>query len=101
MESAEAALANRHGRPFIKSVRTFVSALKQIPDAGPSDYSHQRLARIRDLAERVITEIDDRLEDADDSPRIQQELATTVYTIRRTLEEINSCERHFLGATLS
>jgi hypothetical protein len=98
---AEAALANRHGRPFIKSVRTFVSALKAIPDTGPSEYTHENLGRIRDLAERVIAEIDDRLEDADDPPRVQQELATTVYTIRKALEEVNRWERHYRGVTRS
>jgi hypothetical protein len=98
LKAADAALTNRHGRPFISAVRTFVTALQRVPDAGPSEYSHDQLATIRDLGERVVTEIDDRLDDADDSPRLQREMARAVYTIRRTLEEIHWWERHLLHA---
>jgi hypothetical protein len=89
-----ATLANRHGRPFVTSVRAFVTALR-CPDARPTDFSHGQLAATRDLAEMVIAEIEDRLEDDDDHPRIQRELARTICTIRRLLEERHPPERHF------
>jgi hypothetical protein len=97
VRAGTAALANRHGRPFLSSIRSFVTALRRVPDAGPSEYSHEQLATIRDLAERVVAEIEDRLEDDDDHPPIQRELARTIYAIRRTLEEMHRWECHFSG----
>ena len=96
--AAEIALVDRRGRGFIKAVRTFVTALQRVPQGGPLDHSHEQLVTIRDLSERVAIEIDDRIDDADDSDRIQQELARTVETIRRTVEAIHVLERHLLQA---
>ena len=48
-------------------------------------------------AERVIAEIEDRLEDADDQPRVERELASAIYAIRRTREDVHRWQRHFLG----
>ena len=98
LKAGHAALSNRHGRPFITSIRTFVAALQRIPDGGPSDYQHDQLAAIRDLGEQLLAEIEDRLEDADDRPKVQRELADAVYAIRRALEEVHRWERHFLRA---
>jgi hypothetical protein len=95
-QSAEAALANRHGRSFIKAVRAFVAGLGLLPDAAPTECSRDTLMNIRDLANRVVDEIEDRLEDDDDSLATQRELAGAIYRIRRTLEEIDLWERHFL-----
>jgi hypothetical protein len=97
LNAGHAAIANRHGRPFIRSIRAFVAALKRVPDGGPSDYQHEQLVAIRDLGERVIAEIEDRLEDADDRPQIQRELAEAIYSIRRAVENIYRWERHFLS----
>ena len=92
-----AAIYNRHGRPFIRSIRAFVAALKRAQDGGPSDYQHEQLVAIRDLGERVIAAIEDWLEGADDRPQIQRELAEAVYSIRRAIEDINRRERHRLS----
>jgi hypothetical protein len=100
-QAAEIVLTNRRDRAFIKAVRTFGKALEQIQDAGPLEYSHQQLVTIRDLGERVAIEIDDRIDDADDSDRIQQELTRTVSTIRRTVSELHAWERQSLPASAS
>jgi hypothetical protein len=94
--AAHVTVANRHGRPFLKALRTFVAFLRRVPDGGPSEFSSDQLMVIRDLAGSVVDEIEDRLEDGDDSRAIQQELARSVYAIRDTLEEIYRWERHFL-----
>ena len=91
------ALTDRHGRPFLNAVRTFVTALQRIPEGAATEYSHEQLAVVRDLAERVIAEIEDRLEDADDQPHVELELASAIYAIRRTLEDVHHWQRHFLG----
>jgi hypothetical protein len=93
--AANAAVGNRHGRPFLKALRTFVGLLRRVPDGGPSEFSNEQLMVIRQLAGSVVDEIEDRLEDADDSKAIQQELARSVYAIRDTVEEIYRWERHF------
>jgi hypothetical protein len=94
--AANAAVANRHGRPFLSALRNFVALLRRVPDGGPSEFSSDQLMVIRQLAGSVVDEIEDRLEDADDSKAIQQELARSVYAISDTLEEIYRWERHFL-----
>ena len=94
-DSAQAALRNPRG-PFIEAVRSFAADLRAIPDAEPSEYSHEELGRICDLAECILLEIEDRLEDANTSPRAKQELARTVEAMRRTLEAIHQREQHFL-----
>jgi len=98
LKAADTAMWNRHGHRFITAVRTFVTALKRMPDAGPREYSHEQLDAIRGLADRVAIAIDDRLEDDDDSQHVQQELAGMVYAIRQAVEEIHLWERHFLRA---
>ena len=75
LNAGHAAISNRHGRFFIRSIQAFVAALKRVPESGPSDYEHERLVAIRDLGEHVIAEIDDRLEEADDRPQIAQTTA--------------------------
>ena len=98
LTAANAALKNRHGRPFLMAVRAFVTALRRVPDGASTEYSREQLAAFRDLAERVVAEIEDRLEDADDSPRAERELAGAIYAIRRALEDVHRWERHLLGA---
>jgi hypothetical protein len=96
--AAERVLKSGPGRPLVQAVQEFVTKLEALPDAGPSEHTREELVLTRDLAECVVTEIENRIGGGNGAPRMEQELAGAVYAIRRALEGIHRWERHFLDA---
>ena len=86
------------GRSFDHRVIEFTRLLATVPDSSPSEITTADLDILRELAERVIREIESRLEVHDDRQAVQSDLAEAVYRIRGGLEEMDRWRRHFLSA---
>lgn len=84
------------GRAFRRFTREFVDALARVPDYPAADFSPLEIEQLSSTAERVIAAIERRLEAEDDSSSVKQELAETIYDVRRNLEEIGRWRRHHL-----
>ena len=95
MDIAQTVFKTQIGRQFHHAVREFVHVLRTVPDCGPAEISGGGIQVLRHLAERVIEQIERRLESGEDRPSLQQELATAVYDIRSALEEVDRWQRHY------
>ncbi len=93
---AQAVLNASRPRPFLKAVRAFTAVLDDVPNSAVSEWSPQTLAALRTAAEAVVDAIEQQIADAE-AGSFQRELAAAVYEVRRSLEEIDKWERHYLG----
>jgi len=95
IDIAQTVFDTKLGRQFHRAVREFVHVLRTVSDCGPAEISGGAIQVLRHLAERVIEQIEHRLESSTDRPSLQQELATAVYDIRSALEEIDQWQRQW------
>ena len=77
-------------------MREFVGALAHVPDFPAAEFTTLEIEHLSATAEQVIEAIERRLENSRDRVATQQELAESVYEIRRELEEITRWRRHYL-----
>lgn len=84
------------GKSFQKLAREFVNALAEVPDLPAAEFTAVEIEQLSSTADHVIAMIERRIEAATDRPALQQDLASTIYDIRRRLEEISRWRRHFL-----
>ncbi len=96
MELAQAVATTKRHRPFVKAVHEFSSFLRSVPNSNPSDWSHESIKQLGDMADRVVEAIE-RQVSISDSTVDQRDLVERIYGIRTSLEEINRWERRFLG----
>ena len=95
-EAAHGLSPDVSGKTFQKLTREFVSALAQVPDWPAADFTPVEIEQLSTTADDVIAMIEQRIEAGADRPAVQQDLAATIYDIRRNLEEISRWRRHFL-----
>jgi hypothetical protein len=95
-EAAHSLFPDAASRAFLKSVRDFVAALSRVPDYPAGTFSPVEIAQLSSTSERVIGSIETRIESRQDPSGIQQQLAESIYDVRRELEEIGRWRRHFL-----
>jgi hypothetical protein len=91
----EEVAAARGGRSIDHAVIEFTRLLATVPDSSASGMTSADLDRIGELAERVIHEIEGRLDGHNDPQAIQIDLAKAVYEIRVALEAIHRWRSHF------
>jgi hypothetical protein len=96
ISAAAEGLSSASGRTFLKLMREFVAALAHVPDFPAAEFSTLEIEQLSATAEQVIEAIERRLENNRDKVATQQELAESVYEIRRELEEITRWRRHYL-----
>jgi hypothetical protein len=93
----EAIGAAERGRTFDHKVIEFTRLLGTIPDLAAREVTLDDIDALRRLSERVIEQIELRLEFRDDRQAIQRDLADAIYRIRSGLEEMDRWSRHYLG----
>jgi len=96
ISAAAEGLSSASGRTFLKLMREFVGALAHVPDFPAAEFTALEIEQLSATAEQVIEAIERRLENSKDRVATQQELAESVYEIRRELEEITRRRRHYL-----
>lgn len=94
VELAQTIVTAKHSHPFEKALEEFVQVLGSIPDHPASAFADDTIATLRDLAEQVIAQIEERVARAEDSSHVQQQLVEGVYDIRRVLEDIYRWRQH-------
>ena len=85
----------RRGGAFVADVERFVAYLGAMPDNGVSDITESVVASVRREADRIVDCIESRLELSGDRSSVQQKLASSVYDIRRNMEQVELWFRHF------
>jgi len=93
--AAAAVLAERGSRRLGRDVHAFIDLIATVPDHAPGEVSRESLNALRALAEEVISRIEDYLAQTDGRPRQAQELASSIYEIRKTLERVHYWEKHY------
>ena len=83
------------GKAFEASVQQFTDAVATIPDYHHAGMSQEQFDAINGLAEQVIESIERRLYDGDDRESLRQEMAQSVYAIRKAQENVFQWRRHF------
>jgi len=78
-----------------RAITNFIAGLRTIPDGPHDQASSDQIVALQSLAERVIERIEDRLSEASDRAGVQLGLAESVYSIRRSLEEVEYWRRHY------
>jgi hypothetical protein len=96
ISAAAEGLSSASGRTFLKLLRDFVGALAHVPDFPAAEFTPLEIEQLSATAEGVIEAIERRIEDGKDKVATQQELAESVYEIRRELEEIAHWRRHYV-----
>ena len=85
----------RRGGAFVAGVERFVAFLGTIPDNKFSDVTESVVVTLRREADRLVDCIENRLELSGDRSSVQQKLASSVYDIRRNMEQIELWLRHY------
>ena len=87
----------RRGGAFVAGVERFVAFLGTIPDNKFSDVTESVVVTLRREADRLVDCIESRLELSGDRSSVQQKLASSVYDIRRNMEQVELWLRHYRG----
>jgi hypothetical protein len=90
----ELRLEAHHGA-FIEKLARVVTALGAIPDLAPGDVAADDIVRLRQLAEETIDAVERRIDSAGENNKVQQQLAGTIYEIRRRMEAVETWFHHF------
>jgi len=85
----------RRGGAFVAGVERFVAFLGTIPDNKFSDVTESVVVTLRREADRLVDCIENRLELSGDRSSVQQKLASSVYDIRRNMEQVELWRRHY------
>jgi hypothetical protein len=97
VEHSSAVAAATRGKAFEARVQQFTGALATIPDYPHAQMSQDHFDMVNRLAEQVIESIEGRLYDGDDGESLKQEMARSVYAIRKAQEEVFRWRKHFGG----
>jgi len=84
-------------RPFKHAVSDFIRVLGAVPDEGGSTISGDGGHILQSLGEDVIDYIEQRVTDTRHASDAQA-LVSSVYEIRRLLEEVNRFRQHYATA---
>jgi hypothetical protein len=96
----EAVRQARHHRALEYEAAAFTRLLATVPDHhAPGALGMDAIARLRELAESVIVEIERCVRSRQSSDAAQVHLVSWVYDIRRELEEIDRWSRHYFGTS--
>ena len=77
-----------HHRAFTKKLAHIVSQLGALTDAAPLGFGQDGMLRLRQLADETVDAVERRIDSGSDSDESQQQLAGTIYEIRRRMETI-------------
>ena len=99
MSELDTAAQELRGEPspgaFKRKLAHIVGILGTIPDSSPLHFTKDDLIRLRELAEETVEAVERRIESGGDDEKAQQQLAGTVYEIRRRMEAVEIWFRHF------
>jgi hypothetical protein len=82
------------GGAFVADVERFVAYLGAMPDHKVSDITEAAVATVRREADRIVDCIEKRLEGGGDRSSVKQKLASSIYDVRRNMEQIDMWLRH-------
>ena len=88
----ELRLEPHHGA-FTHKLAHVVSALGG-PDSPPQGFTTDEMVRLRELADEIVDAIERRIDTGGDGEPAQQQLAGTIYEVRRRMEVIELWFRH-------
>lgn len=83
----------RLGITFERAVMGFIRLLASVPDPRSSPLTTDEMLSLRAVAERVVEQIESRLDGHRDRTSVKHELAGAVYRIRRETEAIDLWHR--------
>jgi hypothetical protein len=73
---------------FTHKLAHVVTALGELPDSPPQGFTTEAMVRLRELADETVDAVERRIETGGDGDAAQQQLAGTIYEIRRRMEVI-------------
>jgi hypothetical protein len=85
----------RHRSGFTHRLAQIVAALGEIPDWRAHSVTAAELARLRELADETADAIERRIDSSADDLAVQQQLAGTIYEVRKRMEAVEVWVRHF------
>jgi hypothetical protein len=85
----------RRGGAFVADVERFVAYLGAMPDNRVSDITESVVESVRREADRIVECIEKRLEHGGDRSSVQQKLASSIYNVRRNMEQVELWFRHY------
>ena len=91
----------RRGRAFAADVERCVAFLASIPDNKVADITEAVAMTLRHEADRLVEYVENRLERGGDGASVQQRLASSVYGVRRNMEQVEMWLRHYRGDSKS
>lgn len=95
VEHSNGVAAASRGKAFETSVSKFTETLATVPDYPHAEMSQASFDLINGLAEQVIAHVERRIEESRDDESLKEQMAESVYAIRRVLEELFRWRRHF------
>ena len=92
----EAVVTATRGRTFLREVEHFIARLHALPEHPASQLSAEQFDLVSSLSDQMIEHIESRIDRKEDDESLRQELAESVYRIRRGVEDIYSWRTHYL-----
>jgi hypothetical protein len=97
--SAIGAMAHALGREedrrtFVSGLAQVVTALGAIPDSPAVDFTVGDRDRLRTIADEVVEAVERRIDGGRDNEAVKQQLASTIYEVRRRMEVIEGWFTH-------
>ena len=89
----------RRGRAFVADVERFVAFLGTVPDNKISEITDSLVASVRGAADRIVDCIESRIDSGRDKPAVRQKLASSIYDVRRSMEQLALWHRHYRGVS--
>ena len=71
---------------FTHKLAHVVTWLGEFPDSPPQGFTTEAMVRLRELADEAVDAVERRIETGVDGEAAQQQLAGTIYEIRRRME---------------
>jgi uracil-DNA glycosylase family 4 len=88
----------QHRSAFTQHLARIVTAFGAIPDWPPNAVTAAELARLRELADETVDAIERRIDSGADDLAVQQQLAGTIYELRKRMEAVDVWFHHFASA---
>ena len=88
----------QHRSAFTHHLARIVTAFGAIPDLPPDAVTATELARLRELADQTVDAIERRIDSDADDLAVQQQLAGTIYEVRKRMEAVEVWFRHVASA---
>ena len=85
------------GGAFVADVERFIAYLGAMPDHKASDVTESVVAAVRREADRIVDCIETRLQDGGDRASVKQKLASSIYDVRRNMEQVDMWLRRHGG----